>query len=578
MIAELRALLPERRRLDLMIGLSVAASILQGITFIALVPLLRALVVQDQDAGWLWVSVLVMAAAGFAATLWYSSVVGQRLAIDLAVGLYRRMGDKISRLPLGSIDLQLTGQLARLTSKGVMQVSTVPAHLVRPIITAVGTPVTVVVGMSLIDWRIGLVTLVCLPFLAWTYRLTGKIVGNRDKEYAAATAAAAGRIVEFAQVQPALRAFRGSAASHRELERALGHQGRTYRSLLLGGSAGMSTFALAVQLVVTALIVLSTWLAVAGEIDVAALIALQVLSMRFAEPLVQVADLGASMRVSANSLREMRQVLVLEELPEPEDAEAAPWPVDSEIVLREVGFGYVPETQVLGEVSFTVAPGTTTALVGPSGSGKTTLTKLIARFHDVDSGQVLIGGVDVRELGTAHTMAVVAPVFQDVYLFSGTLLDNIRMGRPDASEEEVLAAAKAAEVDEIADRLGRGWDSEVGEGGSLLSGGERQRVSIARAILKDAPILLLDEATSALDPVNEQAISRALHHLEGRTRLVIAHRLDTIVHADQIVVLTADGRIAEIGDHDALLASDGQYASFWRSRTEAAGWVLGATG
>ncbi len=577
MIRELRWLLGDGRRLNLMIGLSVATSVLQGATFVLLVPLLRAAVLGEVAAAWRWAGVLCLAALGFGAALWASSIVGQRLAIDLGTSLYGRLGDKIARLPLGTVDLELTGRLARLTSKGVMQVSTVPAHLIRPIVTSVGTPVTVVLGMTLIDWRIGVTALVCLPVLALTYGLTGRIVGRRDRAWAAATAEAAGRIVEFAQVQPALRAFQGSRATNQELERALGAQHRTYRSLLLGGALGMSFFTLSVQAVVTLLVVVGTWLALAGSLDVPALVALLVLSLRFAEPLVQVADLGSSMRVSANSLAEMRAVLDAPELPEPDDPDAAPWPVDAEVCLQGVGFGYVPDTPVLADVSFTVAPGTTTALVGPSGSGKSTLTRLIARFHDVDAGRVLIGGVDVRDLGTAHTMAVVSPVFQDVYLFSGTLLDNIRMGRPEAGDDEVFAAARAAEVDEIAARLGKGWNSEVGEGGSLLSGGERQRVSIARAILKDAPILLLDEATSALDPVNEQAISRALHHLEGRTRLVIAHRLDTVVHADQIVVLTADGRIAEIGHHAGLLAADGPYAAFWRARTEAAGWVLSGT-
>ncbi|MBN9104890.1 MAG: ABC transporter ATP-binding protein [Propionibacteriaceae bacterium] len=574
MIHDLRALLPSPRRLDLMIALSVLASILQGLTFVALVPLLRALIAGDAAAGWRWVVALVAAATGFGVTVWSSAVVGQRLAVDICGNLYRRIGDKIVRLPLGVIDLEFVGRLARLTGKGVMQVATVPAHLIRPMVTALGTPVTVVVGMSLIDGRIGLVALVCLPLLALTYRYTARRVAQRDRDHAAATASAAGRIVEFARVQPALRAFRGPAG-HRELERALEEQGRSYRSLLFSGAAGMGTFTLAVQVVVTALIVATASFALTGELDVATLVALQVLALRFAEPLVMVANLGSSMRISANTLQELHGILDAPELPEP-DARTAPWPADPGIALRGVCFGYEPDAPVLTGITFTVAPGTTTALVGPSGAGKTTLTKLIARFHDVTAGQVLIGGVDVRELGTARTMAVVSPVFQDVYLFSGSLLDNIRMGRPGASDEEVLAAGRAAEVEEIAARLGNGWESEVGEGGGLLSGGERQRVSIARAILKDAPILLLDEATSALDPVNERAVSGALHHLAGRSRIVVAHRLDTVINADQIVVLTADGRIAEVGTHSGLLRAGGPYAHFWRTRTEAEGWTLAA--
>lgn len=575
MINQLRWLLgSDSRRLNWLLASAVLTALLQGLVFVLLVPVLRAAIDGDQPAIWLWTLALAVVAIGYAVSLWFGSLVGQRLSVDLARGLYRRVGDKVARLPLGTIDLALTGKLARLTSKGVLQIATVPAHFLRPIIHAVGTPTTVMVAMAIIDWRIGLAVLLSLPLLALTYRFTTAIVGKRDSAYAKSIADSAGRIVEFAKVQPALRAFGGSKATHHELERALGRQHQDYRALLIGGSLGMSGFVLAIQAVVTLVIVVAVMFTVSGSVDIAGLVALMVLSLRFTEPLVAVADLGSGMRVSANSLAEMKAVLESPELPEPVTPEQAPWPVDSEITLKQVSFSYHSGVEVLSDINFSIPAGTTTALVGPSGSGKTTLTKLIARFHDVDSGQVLIGGVDVRELGTAHTMGVVSPVFQDVYLFSGSLLDNIRMGRPEASDEEVFAAARAAEVDEIAERLGQGWDSPVGEGGNLLSGGERQRVSIARAILKDAPILLLDEATSSLDPVNEQAISRALHHLEGKTRLVIAHRLDTVVGADQIVVLTADGRVAEVGTHASLLAAGGPYAAFWESRTKAAGWTL----
>ena len=578
MIRRLRDLLAPSQRptLDGSIVLTVVTAVLQGVCFVLLVPLLSAMLAGDTDRIWFWTLVLVAVAAGYAVAMWFSARLAQRVAIDLVSGLQQRLGDKVAQLPLGTVDLDLTGKLARLTSKGVMQVSTVPAHLVRPIIHAIGTPATVVIGMTFLDWRIGLAVLVCLPLLAVTYYITGRVVGGRDRAYADATASAAGRIVEFAQVQPALRAYGGTRAAHHELERALGRQHHTYRAVLVGGSLAMSGFVLAIQAVITVVTVVAVGLALGGSIELPTLIALLVLGLRFAEPLVSIADLGSGMRVSANSLTEITEILDAPVLPEPKDPEAAPLPADAGVELEGVGFGYVAGTPVLSDIGFTVAPGSTTALVGPSGSGKTTLTKLVARFHDVDSGTVRIGGVDVRELGTAHTMAAVSPVFQDVYLFSGSLLENIRMGRPEAGDAEVFAAARAAEVDEIAERLPKGWESEVGEGGNLLSGGERQRVSVARAILKDAPILLLDEATSALDPVNEQAVTRALAHLADKTRIVVAHRLDTVVTADQIVVLTADGRIAEIGDHESLLTRDGPYAAFWRTRTRAAGWVLAA--
>lgn len=215
-----------------------------------------------------------------------------------------------------------------------------------------------------------------------------------------------------------------------------------------------------------------------------------------------------------------------------------------------------------------------TALVGPSGSGKTTVSRLIARFWDVDSGAVRIGGVDVRDLDPEELMSRIAIVFQDVYLFEGTVIDNIRVGRPEATDEEVREVARLARVTEIVDRLPDGWDTNVGEGGTRLSGGERQRVSIARAILKNAPIVLLDEATASLDPENEQAVQDALSALtENRTLLVIAHRLPTIIAADQILMLS-DGLIAERGTHEELRDAGGRYQEFWSQRSRAQEWRL----
>jgi ATP-binding cassette, subfamily B, bacterial IrtB/YbtQ len=219
--------------------------------------------------------------------------------------------------------------------------------------------------------------------------------------------------------------------------------------------------------------------------------------------------------------------------------------------------------------------GAITALVGPSGSGKTTLTRLVARFWDVDSGTVRIGGADVRDIGTPELTSRIAIVFQDVCLFDGTIEDNVRLGKPEAALAELRAATAAARLDDVIARAPHGWDTRVGEGGLLLSGGERQRVSIARALLKDAPILL-DETTSALDPDNENAVQEAIAALtRHKTVLVIAHRLDTIRHADRILFLE-DGRIVEDGTHDMLLGSDGRYAQCWNARA-AAEWHLDAS-
>ena len=275
-------------------------------------------------------------------------------------------------------------------------------------------------------------------------------------------------------------------------------------------------------------------------------------------------------RVLLNTVEEL---LEAEELPETDQPE--PLVTTGSVALHEVDFSYDKDNPVIQGVSFEVAPRSMCAIVGPSGSGKTTLLRLISRFYDVDDGEILLGGVDVRQAATTDLMSQLSMVFQDVYLFDETLEANIRLARPDASEADLAEAARLAGVDEIVERLPLGWQTKVGEGGRALSGGERQRVSIARALLKRAPIVLFDEATSALDAENEQNIVASMEKLrEDATLIVVAHKLETIVAADQIVALDDDGRVAQVGTHAELVAQDGPYKRFWTRRQEAAGWAL----
>jgi len=245
------------------------------------------------------------------------------------------------------------------------------------------------------------------------------------------------------------------------------------------------------------------------------------------------------------------------------------------VELDGVVFGYQTGERVLDGVSLRVPARSMCAIVGPSGSGKTTIARLVARFWDAGSGTVRVGGADVRDMPTAQLMEQLSMVFQDVYLFDDTLAANIRVGDPRADDERVRRAAYLAGVTEIVDRLPGGWDARVGEGGRALSGGERQRVSIARALLKRAPIVLLDEATSALDAENEANVVAAIEELRrASTLVVIAHKLETISAADQVVVLGDDGRVAQVGRHEQLVEVDGPYRDFWTQRTRARGWAL----
>jgi ATP-binding cassette subfamily B protein len=356
---------------------------------------------------------------------------------------------------------------------------------------------------------------------------------------------------------------------HTALDTALAAQHTAGRRTLRAGIPGVVGLGFVAQASFIVLLALGTYLALDGSLGAAELIALLVLAARFVEPVMLTAELGGAIRVAENALSEINALLATETLPEPEVTRRAE---SADIELDDVRFGY-DGTAVLDGLSMRVPQGRMTALVGPSGAGKTTVVKLIARFFDPEAGTVRVGGVDVREMRT-EDLTLISVVFQDVYLFDGTVLDNVRIGRLDATDEEVLAAARTARVDDIAERLLGGWEAPVGEGGSRLSGGERQRISIARALLKNTPIVLFDEATSALDAENEHALQQAMAALSrDRTVLVIAHRLHTLRAADHIVVL--DGaRAVEEGAHDELITRDGRYAHYWRERRRAQGWRL----
>lgn len=565
---------PDARRLLITeLGCIVATAVLQGVAFLMLVPLLRALFVGDLASVQTWLSAMAVVAVAYAIAFWFASQIGMKASTVVLQSLLDRLGDRLVELPIAWFATDRSGLLADVATRGTMFVSSTPYAIVRLILTGFITPATVLIGMYYFDWRLALAMTATVPVMWFVFRwLSGNMKHDSD-EHIEAIGDASNRVIEFARVQPALRSAGDSSTAERLVEEALQRQHTAYRGLLVTGGAGIAVFAGFVQLALTVIIVLGAYLAVGGSLDPATLIALLVLGVRFTEPISQSGALGGGVSVAKLTLSNFDDLYAVTPLPEP----ATPaTPADHSIGFDDVTFGYGGPA-VLHGLTFTAPARRMTAIVGPSGSGKTTITRLIARFYDPEAGTVSIGGVPLPALGTSVVEAAVAPVFQDVYLFDDTILNNVWIGNPGLSRDEVIAAATRARVDEIAERLPGGWEARVGEGGSNLSGGERQRISIARALLKDAPIVVLDEATAALDIGNEMAIGQAIDAIRAdRTLIVVAHRLQTIMTADQIVMLDGDGGIRESGTHAELLAADGAYAHYWRERVDATGWQLAA--
>ena len=561
--------------------LSCIVGAVRGLSLIAFIPV--AIALTSGQSAWgmplsAWLAVLAGCALASFITEYVLSMRSFSVALDFLSNMHRAIGNKVASLPLGSFRADTAGKMSRLVSRELLLLGEMFAHMYSPLIAAIVTSATMLVGITVFSPVLGLVCLVAIPIVAggvWVARRCLQS-GSALKEPPAHELSH--RIVEYATKQGALRAC-GRSASYEPLQRAEDAYGVAARRSLMRETVGQVVNGMAAQVVVVSLIIAIGILAVAGSVSpVEAIVSIGLL-LRFTQILVDIGTLTSAFETRRPVLDLSHEILSAPELPAPKGvrrADEAPASSGASVALQDVSFSYEADHPVLQGVSFRVEPETMTAIVGPSGCGKTTIARLVARFYDVDAGSVRVGERDVRDWDTADLMAQLSLVFQDVYLFDDTLEANVRVGNPDASRADIEEAARLSGVSEIVERLPLGWDTPVGEAGRALSGGERQRVSIARALLKAAPIVLFDEATSALDPENESRITDAMAALRrDATLIVIAHKLDTITAADQIVVLDEDGRVAQIGTHAALYSQvGGQYRAFWDARSRAAGWKL----
>ena len=523
---------------------------------------------------WGWTAVWTAIGSIF---LYFAALMSTHIAaFRTARNIRRTAMAHVLKLPLGYFSGNQSGRLRKLIDDNAGLTEDLLAHKLPDLAGTVVTPIAAVVMLFLFDWKMGLLCLLTmvLALLSMLMMMGGRNAGFFHR-YQKEIERMSGEAVEYVRGIPVVKMFQQTVYSFKAFYNAIRDYSDLASQYAMSCRFGQTCFLTFINGAFALLIPAALLLASGG--DIRAVLVNFIFYALFAPACGQMINrimyMSEAVMEADEAVGRLDEILSQEPMKE---AEMQKRPADAAVSFDRVSFTY-PGTDrpALDDVSFTVLPGRVTALVGPSGGGKTTAASLIPRFWDADSGIVAIGGIDVREMDTKDLMSQVAFVFQDTRLFKDSILENIRAARPDASREEVLAAAQAARCDDILEKLPYGLDTIVGAQGIYLSGGEQQRIALARAILKDAPIVVLDEATAFADPENEHQIQKAFEALtKDKTVLMIAHRLSTVQGADSIMVLS-DGKIVERGSHEDLLARHGVYAAMWEDYQRSVRWKVG---
>lgn len=522
--------------------------------------------------GWQAVGFALLSMAFYIAALMCS----HKAAFRVQANMRMKMMEHIMRLPLGYVEAEGTGKIRKVVTESSAATETFLAHNLPDKVISKATPVGLLVMMAVFDWRLGLFSLIpaALAFLIMGTMMMGPKMAEDMKQYQNSLETMSSEAVEYIRGVPVLKTFGQTIFSFKRFKAAIDEYEKWtlgYTKSMMIPMIGFTVFSNGIfaALIIAAYVFGGNTLT---DTFVLNLIFYILITSILTTTLMKVAYAGESQMIVEDALNRMDEVLGQEELP---DAAKGKKVKDASVELKDVTFAYDDMKQnAIDGVSIEIPAGAHVALVGPSGGGKTTLASLIARFWDVKSGSITIGGVNVKEISSADLMNLVSYVFQDSKLLKMSILENVRMGRADATDEEVLEALKNAQCLDIIEKLPHGVNTVIGSKGTYVSGGEMQRLSIARAFLKNAPILILDEATAFADPDNERLVQQAFENLsKDKTVIMIAHRLSTVTNADQIYVLK-DGKIAESGTHERLLKTDGIYSHMWSEYNKSVNWQV----
>ena len=495
-------------------------------------------------------------------------------AFRVATNLRLAVTEQLAKLPLGFTERYGSGRLRKVVQESTGAAETYLAHQLPDQYSAMATPVGLLVLLFVFDWRLGLLSLipVLLGFVIMA-AMTGKRMAEKMRQYNDALAAMSGEAVEYVRGIPVVKTFGQSVFSFKKFKATIDEYEKWVIAYTKELRMPMLFYTAAINGVFAFLIaggLLLTRNGVTPEFLLNLLFYI-IITPVISLTLTKIMYMSESKMIVADALQRIDSVLDAEAVPE---SQCPRHPEDGSVTLTDVHFSYDGKTDVIKGVSLQVQPGQTVALVGPSGGGKSTLASLIVRFFDAGSGSIRIGGADVRDIPKEELMDTVSFVFQNSRLLKGSILDNVKLGRPDATEEEVLAALRTAQCMDIIEKFPEGVHTVIGTKGVYLSGGEQQRIAIARAVLKNAPILILDEATAFADPDNEAKVQAAFAELaKGKTVIMIAHRLSTVADADCIYVVR-DGQIEEAGTRDELCARDGLFAKMWQDYQSSVQWKV----
>lgn len=548
--------------------------LLAGI-YMLLYPTLQKLFAGTIDASFIAAVTLTMAACyGLRMVLFHISAKMIYRSVYTLVGVLRlRLADHLRRVPLGGMQKDYLARVRSAMTDDLQVVGQLAGSLLGFFVSAVALPLFITVGLAIVNWKLALAlclsTLLAMPVLA----ALNRFVTRHGHDHFESVSGTSGRLLEYVLGIKVLKSYGLTGQKFTQLETALTDTKKKILHLELGSIGLLLAATVVVELGFPVLLLFGTYAALNGTIDAATVLFSLILAVRFYAPVQDALSLSTEFQYLNTAIDRIGHIFDVKPQTEPETSGT---PSGFDIEFDNVSFSYGDDAPALSDINLAIREGGMTALVGPSGAGKTTITNLIARFWDVSSGAIRIGGVDIRDMSSAGLMANIGIVFQDVILFHDTIMENIRMGNPAASDADVIDAARRARCHDFILRMPEGYRSMAGEGGCRLSGGEKQRISIARALLKDAPVILLDEATASVDPTAEREIQEAFSALaKNKTVVVIAHKLSTITHADQIVVLDG-GRIVETGRHDDLLALGGLYKTLWDNQNAAARWQAAA--